>query len=322
MGQTPCNVADEMGSAGAAEMLRGPDGTCAPARFPLLEGPYLGQPPPGDEPRPFAIGIVSSVWGLHSAVSFSPTGELALWAPMVERPGQIYSQGGVMMSELVDGRWMPPRWAPFTGAVDGDVPFFSPDGRRVYFIASRAPGDGSGSVRERIWYSDRLEGVWSDPRLVDAAVNDLPQHWQFAVDRDHAIYFSADLPGGLGGGDLYVSTPAEGRWREPVALGPPINTAADESTPFVAPDGSYLLLQRDGDLYVSHRTEEGSWTEPRDLGAPVNTPDRELCPIVSPDGKFLFFLSTRDGGRHAWWVSTEGLALASPAVTERAKSEP
>lgn len=92
----------------------------------------MGQKPPGDTPELFAVGIVSSIWGLHSTAAFSPDGNTIMWAPMIEIPGQIYSTGGILMSERINGRWTAPRFTPFTGNEEGDVPFFSPEGKRVY----------------------------------------------------------------------------------------------------------------------------------------------------------------------------------------------
>jgi len=302
MGETPFNVADQMRMNTVVAVLREAGADASPARFPDLRGPYLGQEPPGDTPQPFAVGIVSSIWSLHSAVSFSPQGDLAMWAPMVEIPGEIYSQGGVMVSRRVDGRWTAPDWADFSGEVDGDVPFIAPDGRRVFFISTRQLAGASDSGRERIWYTDRRGEGWTPARAVDPAVNDLPQHWQFSVDSRQDLFVSMDLPAGQGGGDIYRSRFGEGGWQEPINLGPPVSTEADESTPYIARDGSYLIFQRGGDLYISDRGKDGDWSTPRDLGAAINTEHRELCPLVSPDGKYLFFLRYRDGVTHAWWV--------------------
>jgi Tol biopolymer transport system component len=210
-----------------------------------------------------------------------------------------------MVSRRVGGRWTAPDWAEFSGEVDGDVPFIAPDGRRVFFISTRSLDGLSAPGHERIWYADRREEGWSPARAVDPAVNDLPQHWQFSVDSRQDLFVSMDIPVGQGGGDIYRSQFVSGSWRKPVNLGPPVNSAKDEATPFIAPDESYLVFQREGDLFVSFRVESGGWSEPKDLGASINTEFRELCPMISPDGKYLFFLRYRDGVTHAWWVRAE-----------------
>ena len=68
-------------------------------------------------------------------------------------PGEIYSRGGLLMMKRVDGRWTPPAWAPFSGpnGVD-DVPFFSADGKRIYFISRRPLPGETEAGSEKIWY--------------------------------------------------------------------------------------------------------------------------------------------------------------------------
>ncbi len=302
MGQSPLNAADELKQDKVRALLIEKGAKDKPIQFPVLEGDYMGQKPPGDTPELFAPGIVSSIWGLHSTAAFSPDGNIVMWAPMIEIPGQLYSTGGILMSERKKGRWTIPHFTPFTGDEEGDVPFFSPDGKRVYFMSDMPlPGDPQSS-KECIWYVDQNAGEWSAPKPVDSSVNDYPHHWQISVDADHTIYFSSSVPEGHGEGDIYRSKRVDGKWQKPQNLGPPINTDKSEEMPFIAPDGSYLLFSRTYDLYISYRKEDGGWTEPLNLGQPINSPGIDICPIVSPDGKYLFFLSQRGGESHTWWV--------------------
>src|SRR5213075_567522 len=49
-------------------------------------------------------------------------------------------------------------------------------------------------------------------------------------------------PDSLGGYDLYVShKQADGKWSEPVNLGPEINSPERELSPKLTPDGKYLI---------------------------------------------------------------------------------
>jgi ankyrin repeat protein len=302
MGQSPLNVADEMKHDKVRALLIAKGAEDKPIQFPLLEGVYMGQKPPRERPELFAPGIVSSIWGLHSAVAFSPDGNIAMWAPMITIPGQLYSTGGILMSERKNNRWTAPRFAPFPGDGEGDVPFFSPDGKRVYFMSAQDLPGVPQSGKERIWYVDRTTEGWSGPKPVDPLVNDYPHHWHFSVDADHTLYFSSSVPEGLGEGDIYCAKRVDGKWQKPLNLGPPVNSDRGEGMPFIAPDGSYLIFSRTYDLYISYREEDGGWAEPQNLGNPINTPSLEICPMVSPDGKYLFFLSQRGGESHIWWV--------------------
>ncbi len=303
MGQTAYNVAMEREMFEVATLLIEEGADRSPIRFPELKGDYLGQKPPGDKAELFSLGIISSIWGLHSTVVFSPDGNEVYWAPMVEFPGEIYSRGGLLMMKRVNARWTAPAWASFSGPNgDDDVPFFSPDGKRLYFISRRPlPGEAQRGA-ERIWFANRTPDGWSVPKPVDPKVNSIEKHWEFSLDREGNLYFGGQAPDSVGMQDIYFARFKDGKYEKPANLGKPVNSAALEITPFIAPDGSYLLFSRQYDIWVSFRTNGGAWTEPVKLGPEVNSPSVELCPMVTADGKYLFFLSQRDGESYAYWV--------------------
>ena len=302
IGQTAFNIADKNKKAKIKELLTAKGADQSPIKFPVLEGDYLGQKPPGEKPEIFARGIVSSIWGLHSTVAFSPAGDEAYWSPMVIVPGELYSRGMIFGTKKVGNRWIPPEVAAFSGKDDMGEPFFSPDGSKLYFNStSPLPVEGN-PRKEAIWYVERTKDGWSEPKPLPWIINSHQMHWQFSVDSRGNVYFSGGGAGGFGMADIWVSRFIEGKYTKPENLGPTINTEKSEATPFIAPDGSYLIFQRSDDLHVCFRDEDGTWTKPRDMGRDINTGSYELCPIVTADGKYLFFLSTRGGESHAYWV--------------------
>jgi ankyrin repeat protein len=311
MGQTAYNVAMERKMETVAALLAEKGADKSDIHFPVLKGDYLGQTPPGDKSELFGRGIISSIWGIHSTAVFSPDGNEVYWTPMISYPGEVYSRGGLLMMKRVDGRWTPPAWAPFSGP-DGedDVPFFSPDGKRIYFISRRPLTGETQRGSEKIWYADRTAAGWSRPQPLDPNVNSVSKHWEFSLDREGNVYFAGLAPDSLGMGDIYLARFKDGKYEKPVNLGAPISSAGEETTPFIAPDGSYLLFSRQYDLWVSFRNANGSWAEPVKLGPEVNSPSIELCPIVTGDGKYLFFLSQRDGESHAYWVRADVIEKA------------
>lgn len=304
-GFSPLNAAEAYGRTGAVRQLVESGASRERVAFPSLSGPWLGQPVPGREPVLFAPDIVSTHTFMHGTIAFSPDGTEAFWSsglPVTE-PG--YSYGLILTSRLENGRWTLPAQATFSRPrIGDDVPFFHPDGSKLFFISSR---DGDG---ERIWWVDRTVDGWSEPHRIEGGPNSKGTHWQFSVAADGSIYFNSGDPGGVGAGDLYVSRYVDGVYAEPVPLGTPVNSEIDESSPFIAPDQSYLLFVRVGatdaigrvDLYVSFRNADGTWTTPRNMGSPVNTPSQEICPMVSPDGRYLFFNSYRSGNADNYWM--------------------
>ncbi|HUS86048.1 MAG TPA: hypothetical protein VMW76_02320 [Bacteroidales bacterium] len=129
-------------------------------------------------------------------------------------------------------------------------------------------------------------------------------HWQFSIDKNRNIYFASDDAGGLGMQDIYCSIYKDGKYENPVNLGSPINTPGTDHTPFISPDGDYLIYSSGHKLHICFCNNDGSWGEPKNPGHPINT-GMELCPIVTPDKKYLILLSQRDGESHPYWVSAK-----------------
>ena len=91
------------------------------------------------------------------------------------------------------------------------------------------------------------------------------------------IYFSSDMPGGMGGMDLYYSDKRNNEWDRPVNMGPVINTSKNESFPFACKSGK-LFFASDGhkglggkDLFYSQELN-GKWIDPFHLDSAINSP--------------------------------------------------
>jgi ankyrin repeat protein len=305
-GETAFNLAMAEKNTEVVALLMAKGAAQGSPLFPELKGEYLGQKKSRSKPELFAPGIVSSRFGLHCPAVFSPDGREVYWSLMIAPRAGGYSTGRLLVSRLRDGRWTYPQVAPFTGEEkDADVPFFSPDNKRLYFM-SRRPLPGTDKANgEHIWYMERQENSWTEARPVDAAVNSLHHHWQFSVDKNYNLYFSTTIAGGQGKNDIYCSRYVGGHYQAPKNLGGPVNSAGGEEMPCIAADGSYLLFAREFDLFVSFQNADGSWTESINLGPEINSPDMDLCPIISADGNYLFFLSRRGGESHTWWIEAK-----------------
>ena len=131
------------------------------------------------------------------------------------------------------------------------------------------------------------------------------------VRRDR-LYFAAERKGGRGGMDIWILEPTREGFTVRNA-GPGINTAADETDPFLTPDGGRIFFSsnRKGgaggyDLYVARlNLETEAPGRVRNLGEGVNSSADERRPTLSMDMHSLYFASNRKGGFGGWdlWSS-------------------
>jgi outer membrane protein OmpA-like peptidoglycan-associated protein len=175
----------------------------------------------------------------------------------------------------------------------------SQDGQWLIFTGCNFP-DGFGSCD--LYISFLTAQGWSTPENLGSTIN--TEFWESAPSlspdkRD--LYFSSNRPGGYGGNDIYVTHRMQnGRWSDPENLGPEINTAGDESAPFIHADNQTLYFTSSGhlgyggdDLYLSRKGPDGKWTNPENLGYPINTIENEGSLVVAADGKTAYYASDR-----------------------------
>jgi outer membrane protein OmpA-like peptidoglycan-associated protein/tetratricopeptide (TPR) repeat protein len=176
----------------------------------------------------------------------------------------------------------------------------SQDGQWLVYTGCNFPR-GMGSCD--LYISYLTKNGWSEPQNLGWNVNS--EFWESTPSlspdkRD--LYFSSNRPGGYGGKDIWVSHRTDnGNWSVPENLGPDINTAGDESTPFIHADNQTLYFNSNGlpgysekpDLFVTRKLEDGKWSKPENLGYPINTIDDEGSMIVDADGKTAYYSSDK-----------------------------
>ena len=190
------------------------------------------------------------------------------------------------------------------------VEYISPDGLELYFDALDRPGGRGGWD---IWMTKRddVNEHWSTPVNMDVPFNTTSDDWRACISPDNLkFYFVSTRPGGHGGADIWAAerTTTEEPWAEPVNLGPPVNSSADDSGPTFSCDGRVFFFQstRSGghggfDLWMTVcRTKDDDCNTPKNLGATINTSSDEILPAISGDGSILYFCSPRPGGQGAW----------------------
>ncbi len=262
--------------------------------FPLLEGPYLGQTPPGMTPELFAPGLVSRGFHEHS-LTMSPDGK-EMFFVMADASYSVYR---IIHIRNENDAWSVPQLAPFSSDHHDFGPTFAPDGRRLFFASSRSTTDREElNDLSRIWYVEEVGDSWGSPHYVELPVDSIADVGNPSLSAKGTLFYqyrSADESW-----DIYSSEFDGSKYGLPQSLGARINTRHNESAPFIAPDESYLLFHsnRPGgygsmDLYVSYRLKDDSWSVPTNLGNKINSSAADWKPMLSPDGRYLFFSSYR-----------------------------
>lgn len=208
------------------------------------------------------------------------------------------------ISYFTDGSWTEAKnlGPPINTTGNEGAQTMTADGRHLYFTACNRP-DAFGSCD--IYYAERRGGRWTEPVNAGRMLNSPFWDSQPSVSADgQRIYFASSRPGGVGATDIWKATRrADGSWNTPQNLGPVINTAGREVSPFIHPDNQTLYFASDGhpgmgglDIFYSRRDADGNWSKPVNLGYPLNTHGDEFALIVGASGEWAWFASEAEGG--------------------------
>jgi outer membrane protein OmpA-like peptidoglycan-associated protein/Tol biopolymer transport system component len=150
-----------------------------------------------------------------------------------------------------------------------------------------------------LYYSILKNDKWTKPSNIGKMINTPAWESQPCLSSDgNTLFFVSDRVGGQGGRDIWFSKKnIRDVWMEPQNIGPHINTAKDDETPFLHPDGKTLYWRSNGrlgmgdfDIYHAVWNEDNqSWSEVKNLGYPINTEGNEGALVVSLDGSTAYF---------------------------------
>ncbi|MES2396407.1 MAG: OmpA family protein [Bacteroidota bacterium] len=122
------------------------------------------------------------------------------------------------------------------------------------------------------------------------------------LSRDEkTLYFISDMPGGLGGTDIYKSIYDGEAWGKPENLGNAINTSGNEMFPFMSHDGT-LYFSSDShtnmgglDVFATSYDEKNKkWQQVENLNYPLNSTKDDFAFVLNEDEKTGFVSSNRN----------------------------
>jgi hypothetical protein len=121
-------------------------------------------------------------------------------------------------------------------------------------------------------------------------------------------------------GTLMPGFATEGRWEEPVNLGPNINTPDWEGVGFLMPDKQTLYFSSRGrgglglaDIFRS-TIQDGKWTEAKNMGDIINTTRDDLYFTLPGSGDLAYFSSDSQGGLGGEDIYSISIPLLVPSA--------
>ena len=261
-----------------------------------LQGPYLGQKPPGLKKEVFAPGIVSTKGGHEFSCTFSTDGK------------EFYFNRGmtIMVCRWEKEGWTAPEPAAFNGVFRNHEPHITADNKTLFFGSMRPnPERPDMENPYGIWKVERTENGWGEPSYVG-----------------YGMYVTTTTDGSIYVGDIddedwnkhgIVKTKLDnGRFgpfeRQKGGVQSPAEGRMAGRHPCIAPDESFIIFDSytidppggHSQLFICFRESDGSWGKAANISELLET-EGNIAASLSPDGKYLFFEAESD----IYWVSSK-----------------
>lgn len=181
-------------------------------------------------------------------------------------------------------------------AHDGPISFSS-DGRKMVITRNSVEKiKGMNVVRLGLYFSEIVNNEWSEPTPFEFNDKDFNTGHAVFAEKDQAIYFVSDKAGGFGEADIYVSRlDKNGKWGEPINLGPVINSSEDDLFPFV--NKTTLYFASNGHFGLGgldlFEIDLKSGDQPMNMGYPMNTSHDDFGIWTDTTGNKGFLSSNR-----------------------------
>jgi len=242
-----------------------------------INGPYLGEVEPEEDPKIFAPGLISMEGSNEFCASFSPDLK------------EFYFNRGmiVMVCRLEENGWTKPEPASFSENYRTHEAHITLDNKNIFFGGSRPP---------------QPYGIWLT-ELSDTGLTPPQRMWDgmyVTSSKNGNIYFGVESPAPA---HIVLTKQVDGNYIKPAAQDIPFVNSEGKSNlfhPGIAPDDSFIVFDDNKQLYVSIKKKDGCWGNAVSLFEYLGN-NLGVIPSITPDGMFLFFCSNGD----IYWVSTK-----------------
>lgn len=211
------------------------------------------------------------------------------------------------MQKDEEGNWLDPELlkgdvsgpfhdGPATFNKDGDVVYFT----RSNYFRRKVKVDENNVSNLKIFRAELVGDKWKNLTEFPFNSDDYSVgHPSLSAD-GKTMYFVSDMPGSLGGTDIYKTTLVDGTWTTPENLGSVINTPGNEMFPYIHEDGSLYFSSNAHtsigglDVFITYFTGE-KWAQPENLNYPINSTGDDFAFTINPETRTGFVSSSRTG---------------------------
>ncbi|HEY5916002.1 MAG TPA: OmpA family protein [Chryseolinea sp.] len=207
----------------------------------------------------------------------------------------------------------------------------TPDGRSAIMVLGNKYMP-NGKMLAGVSISTQINGEWSKPVPLNI-INDYNYNKKanyFLTDNRQTLLMSVEREDSYGDRDLYVTfINRDSTWSEPLNLGDVVNTAGEESAPFLASDDKTLYFSSNGfsgyggnDVYVTKRLDDTwkNWSEPENLGPEINSPLEDLFFNIPVSSEFAYYSrGVSENNMDIFRIKLPILRSPEPFVTVRGK---
>lgn len=217
--------------------------------------------------------------------------------------GGVKDQEDIWFSELDEnGEWKLAEniGTELNNAGPNFVSSVTPDGKSVLLVLGNRYED-NGKMSAGVSISSNTSGSWSKPLPIDITddYNYSEKANFFLANNRKVLLMSVMREDSYGGRDIYVSFMGQdSAWSVPLNISDKVNTAGEESSPFLAPDDKSLYFSSDGysgfgssDIYLTKRLDDTwtNWSTPENLGPTINSQYEDLFFNIPGNSDFAYY---------------------------------
>lgn len=188
---------------------------------------------------------------------------------------------------------------------EGPLVFFEQGNKMIFtrnnYISKKIGKSQEGIIKLKLYQGEQQGGGWANLNELPFNSDEYSAGHPAITEDGSTLYFASDMPGGLGGTDIYKTSFSEGKWSPPINMGKVINSEGNEMFPFISSDGKLFYASNGkgglGGLDVFQAmSNDGEIVATKNLGYPVNTNGDDFGLILDGRRKSGYFSSNREGG--------------------------